>query len=128
MNDIKVYKCMHCKKIVEVITKEVAAIPTICCGTPMVEMKANSTDAATEKHVPVVEVDGKVVNVTVGSTIHPMTEEHLISFIILVTDKGIYRRDLTKDDEPKATFVLGDETPLKVYEYCNLHGLWVKEL
>lgn len=127
MNDVRFFKCNTCGKIIELITKE-NNIPTICCGQPMVELKANTTDGALEKHVPVVEIKDNVVNVQVGSTIHPMTKEHLISFIVVVTDKNIYRKDLTYLDEPKASFVLNNEKVLKVYEYCNLHGLWVKEL
>ena len=127
MNDVRFFKCNTCGKIIELITKE-NNIPTICCGQPMVELKANTIDAALEKHVPVVEITDNVVNVQVGSTIHPMTKEHLISFIVVVTDKNIYRKDLTYLDEPKASFVLNNEKVLKVYEYCNLHGLWVKEL
>lgn len=93
------------------------------------EIKANNTDAALEKHVPQVEVAENKVNVTVGSTIHPMSEEHLITFIILHTNLGVYRVNLTHSDEPKYTFLLKEnEKPLEVYEYCNLHGLWVKTL
>ncbi len=89
------------------------------------EMKANTTDGAKEKHVPVVEVKDGVCNVVVGSVLHPMTEEHLINFIIVVTTNGIYRKELTASDEPKASFaLLPGEKVLEVYEYCNLHGLW----
>ena len=95
----------------------------------MTELVANTTDAATEKHVPVVTVDGANVHVEVGSTLHPMTEEHLIAFIVLVTEKGYQVAQLTAADEPKADFaVAAGDKPLKVYEYCNLHGLWVASI
>lgn len=95
----------------------------------MKELVANTTDAATEKHVPVVKVDGNKVAVEVGSTLHPMTPEHLIEWIVLETDKGYTVHHLTADDEPKTAFVLADdEKAVAVYEYCNLHGLWKKEL
>ena len=55
----------------------------------MVELKANSTDAAGEKHVPVITVEGNKVHVVVGSVLHPMTEEHSIQFIALET-KRVY--------------------------------------
>ena len=53
------------------------------------EVSANTTDAAVEKHVPVVTVDGDKVTVAVGSVEHPMQEEHFITFIALETRKGI---------------------------------------
>lgn len=94
----------------------------------MQELTANTTDAAVEKHVPVVTVDGNKVNVEVGSVMHPMTEEHLIQFIWLETEKGGQVRNLISSDDPKAEFIVGDDKPVAVYEYCNLHGLWKKEL
>ena len=128
MNEYKVFVCKHCGYIIEVFPNT-HCCPTICCGEPMVELKANTTDAATEKHVPAVEVNGNTVNVQVGSIAHPMTEAHHIAFVTLITDKSVMRHDFNHTDEPVATFTLGaDEKPLKVYEYCNLHGLWVKEL
>lgn len=94
----------------------------------MVELKANSTDAAGEKHVPVITVDGNKVHVVVGSVIHPMTEEHSIQFIALETKQGVQRKALLPTDQPVADFVLaeGDEV-VAAYEYCNLHGLWKVE-
>ncbi|MBQ9691099.1 MAG: desulfoferrodoxin, partial [Eggerthellaceae bacterium] len=93
------------------------------------EVIANSTDAATEKHVPVVTVDGNAVHVEVGEVIHPMSEEHLIQQIVLVTKKGYQVATLAPTDEPMANFVVAaDDEPVKVYEYCNLHGLWVAEI
>ena len=95
----------------------------------MLELKAGTTDAATEKHVPVVaEKDGKVF-VQVGEVIHPMLENHFIEWIYLLTDKGGTFHFLKPGDEPKTVFaLLEDEVPLEVYEYCNLHGLWKADL
>ena len=95
----------------------------------MVELTANTTDAATEKHVPVVSIDGAKLDVVVGEVEHPMTEEHLITMIVLETKKGFQVAELTAEDAPKASFAIaeGDEA-VAVYEYCNLHGLWVAQL
>ena len=123
---VNVLKCNKCGAILE------AVIPghgVTCCGEPMKELKANSTDAATEKHVPVVEVNGNVVTVKVGSAEHPMTEEHHIAYIWLETTAGVQRANLDHTGAPEATFVLADGvTAIAAYEYCNLHGFWVKEL
>lgn len=91
-------------------------------------LKANDTDAALEKHVPKVEIEGNKVHVVVGEVIHPMTEEHHIAFITLVTDQKAELKRLDHTGKPKADFVLAEgEKVVAVYEYCNLHGLWVKQ-
>lgn len=92
-----------------------------------IELKANSTDAAMEKHVPVITIDGDDVHVVVGSTIHPMTPAHHIVFICLVTDQKAELKRLDPTGSPEADFKLANgEKVLAAYEYCNLHGLWVK--
>ena len=91
----------------------------------MKEIIPGTTDASVEKHVPVYEVKDNKVVVTVGSAIHPMTEEHYIQWISLQTKKGNQRKELKPGQEPKACFALceGDEV-VAVYAYCNLHSLW----
>ncbi len=120
---VKLYRCAHCGNIVEMV--EDKGVKVVCCGEPMQLLNPNTTDAATEKHVPVVEADGNKVVVKVGSVEHPMTEEHHISFIILETDKGVQKKYLNPTGKPEAEFVLADgEKAVAAYEYCNLHGFW----
>ncbi len=125
--DVRFYKCMHCGNVAVKVVD--AGVPLVCCGEKMVELQAGSEDAALEKHVPAVEVEGNRVVVNVGSVDHPMIEEHYIMFICLVTEKGYQFAPLAPGEAPHATFALaeGDEA-VRVYEYCNLHGLWVTEL
>ena len=52
------------------------------------ELNANHTDGAFEKHVPVIEINGNQVHVSVGSVAHPMLEEHYITAIYLETKRG----------------------------------------
>jgi len=126
MMELKLYYCPFCKKIVEYVND--APTTTICCGQPMLEIKANTTEAAFEKHLPVIEKDGNTVTVKVGEVTHPMLDEHFITHIWLETDMGMYRKSLIPDTEPKAIFVLGEgEEVVAAYEYCNLHGLWKTE-
>jgi len=123
--EIKFYKCKHCGQIITKILD--TKVPVICCGDKMEEMIPNSTDASKEKHVPVVVKEGNKVTVTVGSVLHPMTEEHYIMWIVLSTNKGYQRKELKPGDKPEATFYIGDdEDELTAYAYCNLHGLFVK--
>lgn len=126
MMELKLYLCTHCGNIVEKVYD--SGVPVICCGEPMKELAANTTDAALEKHVPQVSVDGDIVRVQVGSVLHPMLPEHHIAYIWLLTESGIQRKALDVGKEPKAEFALHGEKPVAVYEYCNLHGLWKKEL
>lgn len=125
--ELKFYKCLHCGNVAVKLYD--SGVPMVCCGEQMVELTPNTTDAATEKHVPVVSVEGAKVHVEVGSTLHPMTPEHYITLICLETKKGFQVAQLTPEGTPTADFVVaeGDE-PVKVYEYCNLHGLWVAEV
>ena len=124
---MKFYICKHCGNIVGMVND--AGVPLVCCGEKMSELVANTTDAAQEKHVPVVTVDGNLVTVEVGSVAHPMLEEHFIQWITLETEQGNQRKPLAPGAEPKAVFALapGDKA-IAAYEYCNLHGLWKAEL
>lgn len=120
---MKFFKCELCGKIT-VMVKETAA-PTVCCGKNMVELVPCSTDAATEKHVPVVTVNGKNVKVAVGSVTHPMEDAHYIEWICVETSKGYQIKNLKPGQTPEASFDLAaDDDLVKVYAYCNLHGLW----
>lgn len=124
LKELKFYHCPHCHKVVEVLDAGKGALT--CCQEEMEALVANTRDAASEKHVPVItRKDGKI-EVKVGSTTHPMTEEHLIEWIVLVSEHLIQRVELSPDVEPKAVFA-DVEGPVAAYEYCNLHGLWKAE-
>ncbi len=117
----QVYKCNPCGHIVEVIKAGPGTLT--CCDQPMKLLNENTTDAAVEKHVPVVEKTAEGWVVTVGSVDHPMTEDHLIDWIELVTEDNVYRTYLCPNDPPKATFQVNAEN-VTARAYCNLHGLW----
>lgn len=119
-------RCKHCGNIVGVIHD--AGVPIFCCGQPMEELIPNTVEASGEKHVPVANVENGVLTVQVGSVEHPMTPEHLITWIYVKTENGGHRIQLKPGDTPRAVFHLGDEKPVAVYAYCNLHGLWMTEL
>jgi len=85
-------------------------------------------EASGEKHIPAVKVGEASVEVNVGSVDHPMVDVHWIEWVQLVTNKGSYRKWLNPGEAPNVTFLLGEEKPLAVYAYCNLHGLWKTEL
>ncbi|MFA6184482.1 MAG: desulfoferrodoxin [Parcubacteria group bacterium] len=121
----QVFKCSVCGDIVEVV--HAATGELVCCGQPMMAQEANTVDASTEKHVPVVEIVGDKVKVKVGSVPHPMEAGHYIEWIEVLTSVRVYRKYLTPDlnKEAEAEFTVEGEV-VEVREYCNLHGLWKK--
>lgn len=122
----KFYICRHCGNLVGLIND--AGVPMMCCGQKMEALVPNTTEASGEKHLPTVTVaDGKVT-VNVGSVNHPMTAEHYIQWIYLETENGGQRKALKPDSAPTASFCIGDDKPVAVYAYCNLHGLWKTEI
>lgn len=124
---MKFYICKHCGNIVTKLTS--ANVPLKCCGENMQLLEAGVTDAAVEKHVPAVTVEGNLVKVSVGSVTHPMTAEHYIPWVVLETERGASIQWLNPDEAPEAVFALAEgQTPKAVYAYCNLHGLWKADL
>ena len=129
----KIYKCEICGNIVDVLHAGAGAL--VCCGQSMNMLDENITDAAVEKHIPIVEdlpgtecqvKDGVIVKV--GEVDHPMTEDHFIEWIEIETEGGKKgRKFLQPGDEPKAVFYTRKKV-VKVVAYCNLHGLWVNNL
>ena len=126
MCDNKFYICEKCGNIVGIINN--SGVPMMCCGQKMTKLEAGVVEASHEKHIPVVTVEGNTVRVNVGSVTHPMSEEHHIAWVYLQTNRGGQRKCLDVTGAPEVTFALADETPVAVYAYCNLHGLWKTEL
>ncbi|MBR5818308.1 MAG: desulfoferrodoxin [Clostridia bacterium] len=122
----KFYICEKCGNTVGMINS--SGVPMVCCGQKMTKLEAGVTEASREKHIPEVKVEGNEVTAIVGSVEHPMTEEHSIMWVYLETDKGGQRKCLKPGDAPVVKFALSDEKPIAVYAYCNLHGLWKKEI
>ena len=120
------YKCEICGNMVVKVVEGGGQVT--CCGQPMNVIEPNTNDAAQEKHVPDVSVDGDVIAVNVGSVDHPMADDHYIQWIYVVTEEGVIARCLKPGEAPHADIVLGGQKPLSVLEYCNKHGLWKTEL
>ena len=119
------YKCRHCGNVIQKVVD--SKVPVVCCGEKMEELVPGTTDAAQEKHVPVIDIDGNTVTVRVGDVEHPMEKEHYIEWIILETKEMEYKANLNPGEKPEATFILNDgDEVVAAYEYCNLHRLWKK--
>ncbi len=117
----EIYKCMVCGNIIEV--NHVGGGELVCCNQPMNLQTENTEDAATEKHVPVVEKVEDGIKVVVGEVEHPMDEVHYIEWIEIIVGDEVQKVFLKPGDKPEATFK-GESDEVVVRAYCNLHGLW----
>ena len=121
---LEIYKCNVCGNMIEMIHDGAGEL--VCCNEPMKLFSENTTDAAVEKHVPVIEKITDGYRVTVGSVAHPMEEKHYIEWVEVIADNKAYRQFLKPGDEPKGTFEIKADS-ITAREYCNLHGLWKGE-
>ena len=121
---MKFYRCAKCGKIVCPVAETAAEL--VCCGETMQELIPEATDGDREKHVPVCSVEKGVIWVWVGTREHPMTEAHHIDWIAVETKAGCQLKYLKPCCYPEAQFsLLPNDEPLRIYAYCNLHGLWL---
>lgn len=121
-NKNEVFKCNVCGNIVEVL--HVGGSELVCCGQPMELKTENTQEAATEKHIPVIEKTATGILVKVGEVAHPMEEKHYIEWIELIADGKSYKKFLNPGELPEAEFPIAYSEPMFAREYCNLHGLW----
>lgn len=95
----------------------------------MTLLQPKTKDAGNEKHLPVVtKLENNQILVEVGSIPHPMAEDHWIQWVFVEQGDQYQIKTFNPGEEPKATFTVKADLPVKVYEFCNLHGLWMTEL
>lgn len=121
---MKIFKCNKCGNIVELIEGDNSNI--MCCGEKMEELVPNTVDAANEKHIPSCEINDDIVVVKIGEVLHPMEEKHYIEWVVAEYSDSIVKYKFQPGESPEAEFDY--EKGMKIYAYCNLHGLWMKEL
>ena len=115
---LRIYKCDKCGKTL-------LSLNELKKLEGWSEVVPDTTDAAVEKHVPVVTVEGNEVTVSVGSVTHPMTAEHLIEWVAVEKENGYEVKTLQAGAAPVVKFALSEgEKVVAVYAYCNLHGAW----
>ena len=121
MDRLQVYKCEECGNVVELL--DVGGGDLVCCGDAMVLCDEQTADWKTEKHVPVVEAADGGVTVTVGSTLHPMEEDHYIQWIEIIEGDKVRKQFLAPGMDPRAAFCCTTDQ-IVAREFCNKHGLW----
>lgn len=123
---MNIFYCKHCKRIVYTFY---GGGNLTCCGDEMTLLQPKRKDVGNEKHLPVVErIREDQIKVTIGSVLHPMTAEHLIQWVFVAQDHHFQIKTFEPEQEPVALFSVHPEQSIKVYEFCNLHGLWLTEL
>ncbi len=130
MKELVLYHCRLCGRIICMVN-DTGVIPQ-CCGEAMSRIVAHTSDSGKEKHVPVIRKSSCEnacgFRVFVGESPHPMSREHYIEWIALLTDRGLYVRTTRPEDPPEAGFtVCPGEDVIAAYAFCNLHGLWMSE-
>lgn len=123
---MNIYYCKHCKRICYTYPVDSTLV---CCGDEMTLLQPKTTDQGNEKHLPVVVRTAKdQIKVTVGSVLHPMLPEHFIQWVF-ISQEGHYQiKTFAPGDVPEALFHVLPEKDILVYEFCNIHGLWLAEV
>ncbi|MCK5107612.1 MAG: desulfoferrodoxin [Nanoarchaeota archaeon] len=120
------YKCEICGNVVSVIEAKMGEL--VCCGAPMNLLVEKTLESeGKEKHVPVLEINGNNVKISVGSIEHPMTDEHYIELIEVLADGMVVASyHPSPGEKPIAEFNLEDaeNQNISARALCNVHGLW----
>ncbi|WP_320130197.1 desulfoferrodoxin family protein [uncultured Sphaerochaeta sp.] len=114
------YHCPICNSVVELI--ENGGHSLTCCDHPMELMKIQESGEGQAYHLPELRHKDGLLYVTIGSKMHPQSEDHYIGFIVFVTKQTVRRSDIKTNGPPTAVFT--DKDHGDVYSYCNLHGIW----
>lgn len=119
---MKFYKCKNTNEILIKIKE----CNSTCSNENMEELKVNSCEMGKEKHLPEISFSSNLMNICVGSDLHPMSNDHLIEWVFIEYPNG--GEFVYLNNEPNVVVSLVGREAKKVYAYCNQHGLWVREL
>ncbi len=123
---MNIFYCKHCKRIAYSFY---GGGTLTCCGEEMTLLQPKSLDQGNEKHLPVVErLSSSSIKVSIGSVLHPMTSEHWIQWILIAQNNTYQIKTFEPGETPVWIVDIISGQPSKVYEFCNLHGLWMTEI
>ena len=111
------------QKLLKLLLQLLFLLDVVCL---YLHKRRNTEDAAQEKHVPFCDIEEDMVYVKIGEVDHPMTDEHYIEWVAAVYDDSVLKYNFKPGEVPEAVFDY--EEGMVVYAYCNLHGLWKKEM
>ena len=110
------YVCPVCGNIIRTTGEALIS----CCGITLPPIIAEEPDEDHLLHVDIVEDE---YYVTID---HPMTKDHYISFLAAVSDERLQLVKLYPEAGAEARFKIGHV--IRIYAYCNRHGLFQKKL
>lgn len=124
---MNLYVCEKCHLIIDQLAGTGEEL--FCCGEKLKSLQANTSDGIKEKHLPQCTYQNHQLHVNIGEVEHPMQEEHYIALVMVKMGGLVQRKELKPNEKPKVIFECGDyHGKVEVFEYCNLHGLWKKEI
>ncbi|MCR5635953.1 MAG: helix-turn-helix domain-containing protein [Clostridiales bacterium] len=108
----KFYVCPVCGNVIGAAGEAVIS----CCGITLPTVEAEQVNSDHFMHIEIAEDE---YYVTID---HPMNKEHYISFFAAVSARGIQFVKLYPEENAEARFKINGV--LKLYAYCNRHGLF----
>lgn len=111
---MKFYVCPICGNVVTALGEGSFS----CCGISLLPQEAEEPDAEHDFAVERVENDWLI------TLDHPMTKDHFVSFVALVTMDGVRFKKLYPEQDVEARLPMGPSG--WIYLYCNHHGLFSK--
>ena len=144
------YHCPRCGQFLVTINNNGGETQLRCCDETLSALTPqNTNDALAEDHLPQMTISGgfesNTLTVNIGTTPHPMTDDHRLLWIYVYTFQGGQFKFLRPGDLPEATFALAEndayvycDRPVckgsrckfnckrgfTAYSWCNQHGLW----
>ena len=112
----KIYVCPVCGNVIQ--TTGAAAVS--CCGVTLPPLEPEEPDQDHEIRVEMIENEYFI------SLQHPMTKEHYISFLLAISDQRMEFVKLYPEGGAEARFPINGV--IKIYAYCNRHGLFALRL
>jgi superoxide reductase len=121
---LELYKCSICGNLIEVVLEGEGEL--VCCGEIMEQLTSDNHSGSVEAHKPIIESFEDKKTVRIGQTPHPMTKEHHIEFIEVISpdEKYVKRKYLNPEEEAILEFECTCKSGFSAREICNLHGLW----
>jgi superoxide reductase len=117
------YQCNGCNSVL----LELNGTLSQYCDHSETLLKPNTVDASREKHLPVLNFSDHKLHVKIGAIPHPMTTDHSILWIFVQTRNGGQFVQLAPENPPEATFSVNAIDVIRVYAFCDIHGLWMTD-
>ena len=121
---LEIYKCEICSNVVEITHGSYGSL--VCCNQNMKLMNENIPDK-NNAHFAHREKLSDIQNRVYFN--HPMTNEHHIEYIEIISNDGKYlkRKFLQHDDKAEISFKCDCSEGYYVRLYCNLDGAWISK-